>query len=671
MKYQVKKQKDLLTMPLATYVLYHSEYSEGEKAFDVIYQLLCRDINRPLTDGIDIPVFLRTGKDGEEILPIEFDKSKKTAVVILIDENMFCSKVWRDYIDNLAVDAKKINEAKKSDDIKIYEIGLCQYAFEISSKTEMLQAIKLDNYRFMDNVDLIQTRLLESLYRLLTHPEKKIKLFISHAKKDCLSEARKLRDYLNSSTKLSTFFDENDILDGNDFAKEIKNNLESSLLVVMNSDVYSDREWCRNELLIAKREDVPTVVVNCVKKRVKRTFPYIGNCPMVQYNDDWTEMILVLLKTALNQEYQKQLLNAIKIKTKSAGIDGIIPHNPELFTFLNIKKNDKIILYPEPPLGREEQAVLTGVNDKVSFVTPTEALANSIGNLYGKKIAFSVSESDDMQKYGCGKAMLKDVVLELSRYILKAGGNLVYGGDLRKEGFTEAFENFSYQYGAQEKADNQVKYFTNYFAWPNYLIISKIDQAELIHCRVEPKFVDAPDDVVDASKFLPPVGNKNLTIWAHSLTKMREEMESNVDARIIIGGRLSGFKGKYAGIIEEFITAAQHKHPIYLIGGFGGAAKAIVDLRENNDAIEKKDVDLLKLAEAKPYYSDFVSYYNANNIDQIDYHSIEDFIIDYKFNNGLSSKENEVLFHSTNIMEIVSFVLKGLNNCMNEKTDET
>ena len=57
MKDQVKKQKGQLTMPLATYVLYHSEYSEGEKAFDVIYQLLCRDINRPLTDGIDIPVF--------------------------------------------------------------------------------------------------------------------------------------------------------------------------------------------------------------------------------------------------------------------------------------------------------------------------------------------------------------------------------------------------------------------------------------------------------------------------------------------------------------------------------------------------------------------------------------------------------------------------------------
>lgn len=641
-------KKEQLKMPLATYVLYHSEYAEGEKAFEVIYQLLCRDVERPLTDGIDIPVYLRTGKDGDEILQIDFSESEKTAIVILIDNKMYCSKVWRDYIDKLA--------SNVSDDIKIYGICLCKYAYEISSKTEMLQAIKLDSYCFMDNVDLIQTRLLESLYRLLTDPKQKIKLFISHAKQDFLLEAEQLRDYLNSATKLDTFFDANDILDGNDFAKHIKKGLKSSLLVVLNSDVYTDREWCRNEVLIAKRNDVPTVVVNCVKKRVKRTFPYIGNCPMIQYNNDWSEIIQVLLKTALNQVYQNRLLKTIK--SKNVHICSFIPHNPELFSFLNIKKDNKKILYPEPPLGKEEQAVLSDFNNDVSFVTPTEAMANAIENLKNKRVAFSVSESDDMQEYGCTKTMLKDVVLELSRYILKAGGYLVYGGDLRKEGYTEAFENFSYQYGAKEKTGKRENYFTNYFAWPIHLDIDEGKKAEFIHCRVEPIFVDAPDGV-DASKEISSEGNENLNIWAHSLTKMREEMESNVDARIIIGGRLSGFKGKYAGLIEEFLVASAKGHPIYLIGGFGGAAKAIVDL------IEKKDVDLRKLAEETPYYSDFVGYYNRENSDKIDYDVITDRIKNYSFDNGLTPEENKELCHTTNILKIVSLVLKGLNNCFN------
>ena len=86
-------------MPLATYVLYHSDYSDGEKAFDMIYQLLCRDIDRPLTDGIDIPVYLRTGKDGDNILSINYDESDKVAIIMLIDEQMFCSTKWRKYID--------------------------------------------------------------------------------------------------------------------------------------------------------------------------------------------------------------------------------------------------------------------------------------------------------------------------------------------------------------------------------------------------------------------------------------------------------------------------------------------------------------------------------------------------------------------------------------------
>ena len=239
---------------------------------------------------------------------------------------------------------------------------------------------------------------------------------------------------------------------------------------------------------------------------------------------------------------------------------------------------------------------------------------------------------------------------------------MVYGGDLRKEGFTEAFENFSYQYGAKEKTNKEEKYFTNYFAWPIYLNITESDKAEFIHCRVETKFVDAPKGVVDPKIFVPPVGNDNLNIWAHSLTKMREEMESNVDARIIIGGRLSGFKGKYAGLIEEFLIASAKGHPIYLIGGFGGAAKAIVEI------IEKKNVDLRKLAEETPYYSDFVgyyNYYNRENSDKIDYDVITDRIKNYSFVNGLTPEENEELCHTTNILKIVSLVLKGLNSYFN------
>lgn len=635
-----------LQMPLATYVLYHSEYPDGEKAFDLIYQLLCRDVERPLTDGIDIPTFLRTASDTESIPDIDVNISKKTAIILLIDEKMFCSSLWQKYIDNLS---NVIN-----DDVKVYAIGLCQYAFEISSVVKYNQSIRLNNFSFEENWNLIQIRLLESLYRLITNPDQKIKLFISHAKKDCLNEAKQFRDYLNSSTKLSTFFDENDILDGNDFRKQIEGNIISSLLVVLKTDIYSEREWCRNEVIIAKRNKIPTIVVNCISKRVKRMFPYIGNCPMVQYTGNWDDIVLVLLRTALNQVYQSYLLDIIK--DNNSNISNYIPCTPELFSFITIKDKEGKILYPEPPLGNEELLVLSDYSENISFVTPTEALANDFFNIKDKKIAFSVSESDDIHKYGCSKTMLKDVVLELSRYILKAGGELVYGGDLRNDGYTESFENFSYQYGCKEKFETRPFYFTNYFAWPIYLKMSKSDQARFIHNRVQTVFVD-PTVGAMVDKFVPPVENENLEIWAKSLTKMREKMEQDVNARIIIGGRLSRFKGKYAGVLEEFLIANKSKHPIYLIGGFGGAAKAIIDIRKG------ESVDLEYWAYTTPQYKEFVEFYNLANQDKINYELIIKEIKDAKLNNGLTAAENERLASSINILEIVSLILKGLNNC--------
>lgn len=644
-------------MPLATYVLYHSEYAVGEQAFEMIYQLLCRDVNKPLTDGIDIPVYLRTGANGDTIKEIDYSESDKIAVIVLIDENMFCSETWSNYLQQIV----KISTTNAN--VKIYPIALCQYGFEIIDGISKLQGLKAEsnNYSFKDNWDLIQTRLLETLYRFLTVPDSKIQLFISHAKKDCECKAKQLRDYLNSNTKLNTFFDANDILDANDFEEQLRSNVEKSLLVVLKSDAYSEREWCRKEVIIAKRNNIPTIVVDCINKGSKRLFPYLGNCPMVQYSDKWSEMIICLLKLALNQAYQKLLLN--KLKANDTSINDIIPHMPELFSFVGLKnKESQKVIYPEPPLGNAEKEVLRDCNSKIVFLTPTEVKSNNITSLVGKSIAFSISDSDDMCKYGCSKSMYKDIVLELSRYVLKAGGKLVYGGDLRKDGFMEIFEDFSYQYGQQEKTNAKVEYFTNYFAWPIHLNITRSIESEFKHKRVNCVRVDAPDGYVDKDNFLAPVGNKNLCIWSRSLTKMRKEMESNIDARIFIGGRLSGFKGKMAGIIEEFLISAQFNHPVYLVGGFGGATNAIVNIIEKG-----KPVDLKVQAEQNESYKSFVEYYNANNDDKIDYENINQTISQYSFNNGLTSNENTRLFHSTNILEIVSLVLKGLSNKFNEK----
>ena len=63
-----------IKMPLSVYVLYHKNYKEGKEVYTDMYHLLCRNPERPLTNGIVIPVFLRTGGEGENIPEIKFNR---------------------------------------------------------------------------------------------------------------------------------------------------------------------------------------------------------------------------------------------------------------------------------------------------------------------------------------------------------------------------------------------------------------------------------------------------------------------------------------------------------------------------------------------------------------------------------------------------------------------
>lgn len=118
-------------------------------------------------------------------------------------------------------------------------------------------------------------------------------------------------------------------------------------------------------------------------------------------------------------------------------------------------------------MGSEEINFLKLYEDKIEFRTPIQAFSDAAINLKNKQIAISISESDDIVSFGGGDALLRDITIEISRHILIAGAKLVYGGDLRTQGFTELFKDLSCQYGQLEKSDNTTKYFTNYFCMAN------------------------------------------------------------------------------------------------------------------------------------------------------------------------------------------------------------
>ncbi|WP_374982281.1 hypothetical protein [Salmonella enterica] len=67
-------------------------------------------------------------------------------------------------------------------------------------------------------------------------------------------------------------------------------------------------------------------------------------------------------------------------------------------------------------------------------------------------------------------------------------------------------------------------------------------------------------------------------VRARCLTAMRIAMNEKLHARIIVGGRLTGYSGRMPGIIEEASLALRESIPLFIVGGFGGAAGLLTDL---------------------------------------------------------------------------------------------
>jgi hypothetical protein len=50
-----------------------------------------------------------------------------------------------------------------------------------------------------------------------------------------------------------------------------------------------------------------------------------------------------------------------------------------------------------------------------------------------------------------------------------------------------------------------------------------------------------------------------------------------ISARIVLGGKLTGYQGFVPGIFEEALLSLESRSPVYLLGGFGGATEALAE----------------------------------------------------------------------------------------------
>lgn len=283
--------------------------------------------------------------------------------------------------------------------------------------------------------------------------------------------------------------------------------------------------------------------------------------------------------------------------------------------------------------------------------------------LHSKRIAISVSASENLEYLGLSTQHLDDISIEIARYLIVNGATMLYGGDLRQGGFTNLFSELSYQYKFLH--DKECR-FLNYFPFPNSKGLTIDVKANFIKQQVKPIILEVPAHLGEIDKnrnYLPLENVEDRYIYSECFTDMRIKMASECDARILLGGKQKNYMGYIPGVIEEAYHTLEAKRPIYLIGGFGGAIKSLINiiLKQNPKELTNEfqfDSEFLR---------EFRSFCKGKSSLNLDY----DFLVGYfqkhtvesiSEQNGLSVEENNILFESKNIHEIVFLLIKGLQN---------
>jgi hypothetical protein len=194
-------------------------------------------------------------------------------------------------------------------------------------------------------------------------------------------------------------------------------------------------------------------------------------------------------------------------------------------------------------------------------------------------IALSISESDDMAVLGLAKEHLDDAMAEIARHLLALGARLLYGGDLRPGGFTEILFELVARYRRDAGEADARPGVTNFLAWPVHLGMHANDIAAL---------AGGLDGA--AALVLLDLAGKPITVeqqralvmhrpseeeWAAGLSAMRRSVTELCHGRVVLGGRVQGYKGTMPGVAEEALLALQEGRPLYVLGGFGGCARDI------------------------------------------------------------------------------------------------
>jgi hypothetical protein len=668
--------------PLAIHFLWNpADEDSVSKILESVRSSFARDIDHPFSRGLNIPLFFYSSENPNQ-KPIELPKqyAAKDLIFIFTSVNTIGREVWKSYINQIsipetfravpiAIDRDGLGHGREGILKDLNFIRLYDWQGELKGR-HILLSMAHEIYRYSCN----------EIYAEDFGKQSSIKIFLSHSKAGDTGRlhAEAICKYIDN-TNMARFFDATEISPGFKFDEEIIKHIQQSTLVAIGSDAYSSRYWCQREILCAKQNKRPIISVDCLQDFEDRIFPEESNVPCVHVSSDTPisehDILRILTATILETIRHYHSLASLKYYQHQGWIASgceIISRPPEIRQIIELqrcKKNE--ICYPEPSIYPEEADWLSFL--EINAFTPL--LEKKENNIFADcRIGISISDSpsDNYSTHHLHADQLKRLSQDLARHMLARSGIILYGGDLRKDGFTQFILDEAI--ALRNRLNTENIHVENHLAWPLYISDSKIVAWRAKYNGViKTKEYDIPCDIgknIDKNVYLTPSGTENKYIWSRCLSVMREESIEGSDIRICAGGKLIGYLGKMPGVLEEILISIEKRKPIYLLGAFGGVVEEVCKTITNK-TITAPLTEHWQIINNAGYY-DLQEKAKQRNLNA-DYNQIKSILesttIEQLANSsGLNSDEYHRLMESPFVDECVHLIIKGIKTvCANRK----
>lgn len=661
-----------MSLPLLVHVLAHPSSQAGRDYAEHLYRSLNHE---PALPGLRVPLLFARERE-DHAPPGELERGERTFVVVLADDELNADEAWCSFV------ADEWQRCKAEPHARLLPVQLSEYAHPLDKRLANVNFPRAWRQEQSERACWVADRVVLELLRFVNDltpgDQVPLKPFISHTKLDLEPGGvfDTLARYLDGSTPVGRWTDSGEIPGGSNFDDVITDAIRDRAVLVLLTDNYSSRSWCRREVLLAKQYQRPIVVVDALQQLERRSFPYVGNVPVCRWEPGERgaeRAINLLIKEALRHEVTRLWLAQAR-----SDHDLLLVSPPELIN-LSQAQPERAILYPDPVLPDEERLLVEGMLEasgkQVRLETPMQRKVSS-GGLEHMIVALSVSESPDLRAAGLSSAHFDDMLVTLSRELLLRGAKLAYGGHLGKDSYTHALFELARAYRTADGI-KPVEKVLNYFGWPLRVSVAERSQFDNAATLIEvprPPGVEAldPKTFGEHPEFFLGDSPERRYAWARGMTAMRERMSQEVSARVIIGAAASPVEGvtldgarktkwytsRIPGVVEEFIVTLEAGLPIYIVGAFGGVGGLLADLLEGREREEMS----WEFQRHAPHAEGMRAIYERTG-EWRDYTELTRVIRDAGVSglaNGLSEAENQELFRTRDIERATTLIVEGL-----------